>query len=78
MLSKEQIRRKAGIPATDTSRDQHIANQAKISATLEYRKWGFFGKLIPTIDYLQASYVTGVAVTTAAEKAIEADTMMKP
>ncbi|WP_278043954.1 hypothetical protein [Legionella nagasakiensis] len=42
MLSKEQIRRKAGAPATDTSQDQRIANQAKISAELEYNKWSFF------------------------------------
>ena len=78
MRTKEEVRRKAGMPANDTSRDSLIAKQATISAELEYNKWSFFGKLVPALDYYQASYVTGVATTSAAAKAIEADVMAKP
>jgi hypothetical protein len=78
VFKKDEIRKKAGVPANDSSRDTQIASQAKISAELAYNKWSFFGKVLPTLDYLQAAYVTGAPLTTAAEKSIEANTMTKP
>ena len=42
MKQKEDIRRKAGVPGKDSSRDAAIAKQAKITSEIESGAWGSF------------------------------------
>ncbi len=74
-ITKDTIRQKAHVTAGDTSQDFRLASQASIAAGLERKKWtGLFAPLILGADALQAA-VTGMPVTDAVSKSIEAAVM---
>ena len=78
MKTKAEIRVKTGRPSDDASSDSIIANQAKITGELERVKLSGFGKFFATVDYYQATIVTGRTFTAAATKEVEALVMSKP
>ena len=78
MKTKAEIRVKAGRTSNDASSDSIIANQAKITGELERAKLSGFGKFFATVDYYQATIVTGRTFTAAATKEVEALVMSKP
>jgi hypothetical protein len=78
MKTKAEIRAKTGSANDDTSGDKFIADQAKITGELERAKLSRLGNFFATVDYYQATIVTGRTFTAAATKEVEALVMSKP